>query len=65
MKLKSLELTLDINSLPRDSHTHIMEMTSNLIHHVSDLESLYLMLPEPIDLTTLKDRLSNHYHLTI
>lgn len=63
MKLKSLELTLDINSLPRDSHTHITETISNFIHHVSDLECLYLMLPEPIDWTILTDRLSSHYHL--
>jgi hypothetical protein len=63
MKLKSLELTLDINSLPRDSHTHITETIRNFIHHVSDLESLYLMLPDPIDWTTLIDRLSNHYYL--
>lgn len=63
MNLRSLELVLDLNSLRRDAHTHITETLCNFIHHVSDLESLYLMLPEPIDWTSLTDRLSNHRHL--
>ncbi|KAJ5146605.1 uncharacterized protein N7515_001169 [Penicillium bovifimosum] len=63
MRLKSVELALDLNSLPRGGHMHITETICNLIHHVCGLESLYLMLPEPIDWTTLTNRLSSHRHI--
>lgn len=63
MNLKSLELGLDLNSLERDSHMHITKTICNFICHLSGLESLYLMLPEPFDWTTLTGNLSNQCHL--
>ncbi|CRG92745.1 hypothetical protein PISL3812_09812 [Talaromyces islandicus] len=63
MKLKSLELALDLNSLQRDTRVHITETICNFIYHVPSLESLYLMLPEPIDWTALTERLSTHCQL--
>ncbi|OOF96530.1 hypothetical protein ASPCADRAFT_167416 [Aspergillus carbonarius ITEM 5010] len=64
MKLKSLELGLDLSSLQKDAYMHITETICHFLHHVPDLRSLYLMLPEPIDWTALTDRLSGHRHLT-
>ncbi|KAJ5573848.1 uncharacterized protein N7459_008275 [Penicillium hispanicum] len=62
MELKTFELALDLNSLPRDAYLHITETISNFIQLISGLESLYLMLPAPIDWTTLTDNLSTHHH---
>ncbi|KAJ5194676.1 uncharacterized protein N7498_008114 [Penicillium cinerascens] len=53
MKLRSLKLTVGLNSLDRDAYMHITDTTCNFIHHNSGLESLYLMLREPIDWNTL------------
>lgn len=61
MGLISLELALDLKSLQRDAYLHITETICNFVQHVSGLETLYLTLPEPIDWTTLTDRLSNHH----
>ncbi|PLB43542.1 hypothetical protein P170DRAFT_55757 [Aspergillus steynii IBT 23096] len=63
MKLKSFELALDLDSIRRAAYLHITETICNFLQYVSDLESLYLALPVPIDWTTLTDRLSSHCHL--
>jgi hypothetical protein len=62
-KLTSLELALDLNSLPRDAYMHITGTICNFIHHVSSLERLYLMLPKPIDWKILTATLSTHRRL--
>lgn len=63
MKLKSLELALNRSSRQRGAFTLTTETISKFIQHVYGLESLYLMLPEPIDWTTLTDRISSHCNL--
>lgn len=63
MRLKSLELALDISSLQKDAYMHITETICKFIHQNYGLESLYLMLPEPTDWTTLTDSISSHCHL--
>ncbi|PWY74592.1 hypothetical protein BO94DRAFT_524537 [Aspergillus sclerotioniger CBS 115572] len=63
MKLKSLELSLDLGSLQKDAYMYITETICDFIVHASDLNCLYLMLPEPIDWTALTERLSSHRHL--
>ncbi|PYI05844.1 hypothetical protein BO78DRAFT_461606 [Aspergillus sclerotiicarbonarius CBS 121057] len=64
--LKSLKLRNcpgSLDCLQKDAYMHITETICNFIHNVSDLKDLYLMLPEPIDWSTLTDRLSSHRHL--
>ncbi|RAL03401.1 uncharacterized protein BO80DRAFT_376327 [Aspergillus ibericus CBS 121593] len=65
MELKSFELGFDLDSLGKDGYTHITETICNFVQHVPNLESLYLMLPEPMNWTTLTDRLSNHRYLKL
>lgn len=61
--LKSLELAFDLHSCRRDEYMHITETACDFIQHVSGLESLFLMLPEPFNWTPVAERLSGHNHL--
>ncbi|KAL3471611.1 hypothetical protein BJX99DRAFT_250323 [Aspergillus californicus] len=64
--LKNLKLRNcpgSLSCLEKDGYMHIIETICDFIHYVSGLDSLYLMLPEPFDWTTLTERLSGHHHL--
>ncbi|PKY03508.1 hypothetical protein P168DRAFT_163823 [Aspergillus campestris IBT 28561] len=62
-KLKTLELAFDLNSLERDTYMHITETICDFVHDFSSLESVYLMLPEPVNWGRLIHTLSGHRHL--
>lgn len=49
MELVFLELALDVDSLQGDAYVNFTETMSKFIQRVSGLESLYLMVPRPID----------------
>jgi hypothetical protein len=49
LKLRELELSLDINCLQRPAHVRSTEIVCEFIQHVHHLEVLHLMLPEPFD----------------
>ncbi|KAM0116122.1 hypothetical protein ACP6JC_007288 [Aspergillus fumigatus] len=53
LKLRELELSLDINSLQRPAHVRSTQIICEFIQHVNHLEVLHLMLPEPFDWDSL------------
>lgn len=63
MRLKSFEFALDRSSLGRFAFAHITETVGKFVEYLCKLECLFLMLPQPVDWTTLTEKLLNKHNL--